>query len=546
MLARLKQSLNLNLEGLKPREIVALAEVFCSLDFNPDDLYQQSLSIVGEGPNLKRSLSQQEIHQAAKLYLDASSKANAYQDQIAVGEVLADIFQNGSGECQTSRDRWKAYKYRSKKTEPPKPHFMRTESIYPKLTWFTRVRLFLLRANRLPVLFNKDYAFYRGFDVHTSNSTFNNIINPITHNLTDWLSLSYFAELFVDVSLLVRAAIGTDKERIATPKMLDRVANTFFKDNRPKRMINAGIWGPINAACRYLPPPIAAAVNLIGFALDCLVEGFFGTLDIIKYNRSLRVIRRKKYQLEHKIHLAKKVNNVELIQQTRIDIAKYECIEKQIAKAKEVAVEKRNRALMVAGGILAGMALLFIPVVAPAIIPLFVSLLKVNGALMALSYGSLYGGFGKASYELIKQVFKSKPKVVEEKKSQPELPAEEKGFANPNQARDLQQQIIELQTIPNSQTNLITPQNISIAANEGRKRFAFFNQQSKSMPILHEKKPPKLKKNVSAPVLKNSIFDNDITVDWPLQKENRDTSIRPSESGITVMDWPPSPKLARM
>ncbi len=359
------------------------------------------------------------------LFVKANTEAKAYHDQQKVKLVLADCYEHGCGSLGIARDKSQAAEYRKieeetekeKNTEEEKnktktyehhhiydrivpppllPFFnvfarpilsfydkhirpsMRSKNVYDKALWFTRIRLFELRGAR-------ELKFF-GYGALAS-----------VGNILSFLGLSYFIEMGFDIAFMARATLfATIQEKELTPRWQDRLKNSYLKGDRRYRFPNAGIWG-IGNAIGIGFPPASPFINLILFTYD-----FFA--DLIKlYHLGMR-----QYRVKEKIRALKnKIQNeygkeLETYHKQNapehedyspfIELEKNILLEKHLQNEMQAIIKKRAYLLFITSIILAGMLIILLPQVFPALI-VSAGLLKVGGAL-ALS-GSVIGGFGK-------------------------------------------------------------------------------------------------------------------------------------------------------
>lgn len=364
----LKSALDIDVEGLSAREMVTLAEVYCSIQFKPDIYYKDTIN--KSGNNLAK---------AEESFIKATAELDAYTDQFEIGQVLAEGYEHGDMVLHISPDRKKREKFGRFAKDPDKKKKITTEDVYNKFLWFTRVRLFLVRLNR--VLDISNHAFLTG----------------AAKTIASIASLSYFGEFFFDLGVAGYAALAPSAEqRRKTPNAGTRFINSFRKDDRPLRMYNA-LWGLANLIALFTSTAFAAGLNLGFFNSDFFVDKYKFWRDRRNHNRLLDKIRAKKEEYKAQLTILNKLpdDTMVCLKKARLEaqIAKQERVEDRLLEMRKANSKNRLWLLAASTLILAGMTILCLPHVAPvAALALFAG--KMTGSYLALS-GSIVGGLGK-------------------------------------------------------------------------------------------------------------------------------------------------------
>jgi len=298
----------------------------------------------------------------------------AKEEQVIMADGLAKEYELGSK--NVSRDRWKTAKYRKmagKILSKTSNTILKADTTYTSLGWFTSLRLFLVRTNRL-----LDYFFNYSKQIGTALKSLS------------WLSLalniaglSYGLELVNDISIVLYTtfrAPQTDEEKKLSH--WDRFKNVLTKDNRPARMLNALVWFGINLAGFIIALTVPGGafilpiINLAGFGFDVVLDSARALQDVNKHERLL-------HKVNEKIAEARKAYPVDIKEHVKLVEIKTQL------EAKITSVKKNRYSTAIATiGVFIGMALIFYP---PTVIPAAFLL----GSSIAFLTGSLFGGLGK-------------------------------------------------------------------------------------------------------------------------------------------------------
>jgi hypothetical protein len=359
MKERLQESLNLIGENFSGEELATIAEAFCSLNF-------------ADNQELK-------------------------DQQAEVSEILAECFEHGNAELGLAPDIWKAKKYG--KPFLPKKTWKSTERAYALFGWFTSIRLFLLRLNRVLDQFGK--GFYVNTVVDVGNGFFNTVFNAVTNNITTLTSiagLSYGLELLFDSAVLFKAAfLPTEKQKANNPSRWGRFVNTLKKDDRIIRMANAAYWFGVNLAGFLVSGGISAILNISVFVIDVCADVYKYYRDKHKYDLLAKVIQKKKADIQNELTYLSKDSSCYFSKQK--ELQKYNHMEERLNEKTKAISNKRLYAIGISLAILAGMALfLFPPAGAAAVVGLVA--VKAIGASIAMLC-SVFGGLGKRVFEKI-------------------------------------------------------------------------------------------------------------------------------------------------
>jgi hypothetical protein len=149
-------------------------------------------------------------------------------------------------------------------------HMGTTHQLYRALSWYNYFRIFSIGI----------YLVLRGL------LDFSPVATQIGHAIFGFAGLVFALEIILDTAMLIRA--GREATNGETEKLVPwykRVWNTFKKDGRSARMINAVLWFGINLACFILTGGIFSPValiettvaNLIGFGLDLVNSAVHST-----------------------------------------------------------------------------------------------------------------------------------------------------------------------------------------------------------------------------------------------------------------------------
>ncbi len=374
----LKKGLDIDLtdpktgKDLEPNQIAKLAELYCSLSFKPAEFYRKANHVVESQKNDNAPLTQEKLVEAVKLSNQGDAELDADQAQLEVGRLLAEACEHGDDVLELPRDQSKARRYgrveRSnnlnylKAARTGQKKKWTTARIYLILGWFTSFRLFFVRSNRIANYFQDGFLVNRVIDV--GNEFGNVVINSITQNLDKiawWASLSYAVELIFDIGVMLRTAFWpTREEKENNPSAWSRVVNTFKKDDRIPRMVNASVWFAINCACWFVAPPLAAILNLALFTFDFGPDIYKYYRDKWKHDNLLIRIKTRINELKAEIPLVKKLAPDEVLSLQQ-KIASLQQVQARLEVEKQNVMAVRKRALFVTGLILVGMAILLIP-----------------------------------------------------------------------------------------------------------------------------------------------------------------------------------------
>jgi len=283
------------------------------------------------------------------------------------------FLQNGIyGTGRIAKDQWTA-NYYAKKVKPETKdisYIIRTNDLYNKLGWFSSIRLFILRLNRVLAFSNNAFL-----------NTFSKLFFPFVY-----LSFSYALDLLVDSAVLLKSAITKDES----------VLDTFFKDGRASRMANAAVWLTCNIVCFIVTAGILnIAFNLATFVFDVFNETYRYQYEIKKYENLQKKIDKRIAELQNiniKSQDYRKTHEKELLQ---LQYAK------QQLNKKMTTIKWSNRwNIACCIGIVVGMVLFvsFPPATTVAFL----------GALAAFSVGSLCIGLGKKVIRSIVSLSKQK------------------------------------------------------------------------------------------------------------------------------------------
>lgn len=381
MLAELKEALinaldldEEDLKGFTTREIVDLAEKYCSLQFNPGAILEAAD---------KASVNPDPLapNKAIDLFAKGAAELEADLCQFEVGRVLADAYEHGDPELKLSPDQNKRQKYgrfpkkeTSKNTDTPVLKkvtdtlgISTIEDTRNKLTWFTRFRLmFGVRLNRVLAL---------------SNNGFLNKIGIVA----GIASLSYFVELFLYLGdALHDAFYPTAEQAKKTPRKLDRFVNAF--KGREWEVCNA-FWGLVNLIGLFASAGLTAAFNLGYFHRDFFEDSYKLYRDQKLYNILFKLITKKQKHQAALDALSQLKETPEILAQKEnliIKIAKLEQTKERLIEHKKSNRNMRVWLLAATSLILAGMILILVPQIAPvALLTGFT--IKMTGSYLALS-----------------------------------------------------------------------------------------------------------------------------------------------------------------
>lgn len=396
---RLLEALNLKDGDVSTRDLVKIAEIYCTLKFIQQKKDNQELN--------------EEEERAEAEEAEALKSANEIKNKLR--KILAECYKNGDAELGITRDLWKSKAYGDEELSATLVATKkRMDFFYLTLGWFTSFRLFFLRINRI---FDYNHlAFIVDRTVEVGNTFFNTIFNAILDNaktLFSILGLSYFVELLGDVSIIAKAAFfPTQEEKENNPSAWSRALNTFRKGERVPRMANALVWGVVNLLGFFFTGGVSAGLNTGLFVFDVFVDVYKYYRDRSKHVCLANQIRKQKVELENE--LDNPTADHDLIKK---QIATKDQILIQIKQQQTTVTNKRLYGLIITSVILVGMLLIFFP---PAgIIPLSIATLKMIGAYMAFS-GSIFGGLGKRIFEKVTAPKEVPPKVIAKDSSVPQ------------------------------------------------------------------------------------------------------------------------------
>lgn len=224
----------------------------------------------------------------------------ALDAQIKTIENLVDIHST-KGADDAVIDQWKAKEFRellTKKqtaavaTPPSNPPeswwttFRKTRNLYLFLAWFTSFRLFIIRTNRVLDDFHKGFL--------------NKIpkVNFFGHwvKLTPLFGLSYFLELLIDFTMILKHVFSPDESEKKYPWYV-RVKNTFLKDDRMYRMINAAFWFTTNLILVLATGGGSALANVLPFAFDIIHDRWREYREVNEHKAFLIKIEKEKKEI---------------------------------------------------------------------------------------------------------------------------------------------------------------------------------------------------------------------------------------------------------
>lgn len=266
--------------------------------------------------------------------LNCADNQLALDEQKLFAAELARAYEFGNEEVPL--DKWKSYKYKLQAgdldAKPPGPEFLRIKTFFLAYYYYNDIRLKLISAQTISgvagIKFLPKYFGIAGF--------------------------FYLLRLLVDVGVIAvstfrPAETEEDKNTPFIKRSWRRLQNVLFKGARLSRMINDGVWGPLNVICFFVSPPIAMALTLAGFLIDCA--------------QSLASFYREKTPIQETIGKLEK----SLAETT--DIHERSKLTHELAQLNKLATEtKYSNAFMIFTTvmILVGCTLAFFPPTAPA------------------------------------------------------------------------------------------------------------------------------------------------------------------------------------
>lgn len=303
--------------------------------------------------------------------------------------------------------------------------FIRSSMRFWLLGRFTTTRLALSRLNRT-LIFNKSDVKN---DVYISRLGGTNSLLAIG-------GLSYGIELLFDIFLVLKHVFFPHKgeENLTIGQ---RFHNALNKKDRKARMWNAAIWFGINLACLFITGGTSALLNIAAFTFDVAHE-------IYKQRRDLKQHRKVLKKVDDEIrNLEAELKNVYLknyqqkdyavkCENTFQELQRLKFVRTQLLKKIEAVREEGAFSIRVAIGILVGFTTIFFPqlflILAAAgllsgaatykdwdtkkkilvvlgaaaaalsfVFPpatLAITAVSALGAIIMLTTGSIYGGFG--------------------------------------------------------------------------------------------------------------------------------------------------------
>jgi hypothetical protein len=393
---------------------------------------------------------------------DLSNNPIDVQTKKQVADWLARYYKRGGK--RASADQWKAKTYEiianpsSTKEEESEAiaamngwNFKRTQSWYAVFGWFTSIRLFLARTNRVADLAGKpiiNKLIISIFELFTSSS--NSVLTIIKTRFLAIGGFSYALELLLDIGVLLKHIFKPDEGKKHLP-WYKRLHTALCKDNRWYRMLNAAVWLSVNVATFIITGGLSSILNICGFSFDPINELILSLPELQKNKVLLQKFNKRLSKLEHKIDshapiefakykrrasrneylesrlksvldnlkieknpetlrklnaeknliqaklkiTAHELNKLETIIQEKVPqniFQEYKKSHREIRKQEEtIKVLKSNRfyAVCIVLGVLLGTALFLFP---PTGIP------AIAGAIIALAAGSILGGLGRRLY----------------------------------------------------------------------------------------------------------------------------------------------------
>lgn len=366
-------------------DVVELAKIVSTSKLNPKALLLECASIT--------ATDDAAIDRAGQLCVDGHAEYDAEEHQKRVKSLLAKGYQHGSAELGLPPDRIKANKL-DNQIPSPKNH---SEKWHKNTLWHTRGRLWWVR-------------FYRLLDFLGAGFLSKGPAGSVASTGVSALGLSYFAEGFVDLYTLGRLFFyPTDEEKAATPNGWERVRNMAAKGSRPTRLWNFR-WGIGNlldfvVTLAFTATPVTAAIkainDLVWFLSDVVEEAINGYRESRKCNRRLKLLERKIQSIEQMLLVPGRGDDVELIK----ELAIWQRYHARALEHKAVEMAKCWRAFRVTFFLAAGMAILLIPQMLPIMVAAspFIHVMgsftgKMIGGGIALFFGSMYGGLGRAMW----------------------------------------------------------------------------------------------------------------------------------------------------
>ncbi|HSW69255.1 MAG TPA: hypothetical protein VLI69_03720 [Gammaproteobacteria bacterium] len=382
--AVVEKELGWDLTDMSAEDVGFFAQMYCKLSFDPDAINEQAYQKVKQ-PGLEQDekVKNKAVKEAASLIWEANAEFEALKSQVEIKRQLARCFEHGSVDMGIAPDPLLEEKYSVGKG----PDKSKSEEFYTKVTWYTRWRLFGIRANR----------FLDNFDagILKDDKVTNPFLNFFSSNFTKivaYAGLSYFVELLFDLGIMFRAAWN------ASPgegwKMFKI---TFLKGDRPYRIGNDS-WG-VGNLWAILDPALSPIINLVLFTYDFIADTVKLFHHRWRWNRLLDKTKAKTVELERQISRARLDGHdpSELIAK----LEKNRQIEKSIRASRQTVYEKRGYLLFITTLILIGMVFILVPKIIPALVVTGViakfgpTVIAKIGAGLAWA-GSIIGGLGKA------------------------------------------------------------------------------------------------------------------------------------------------------
>jgi hypothetical protein len=261
---------------------------------------------------------------------------------------------------------------------PSKPTLLSINTLSTVHGWFSSLRLFFVRLNRLLVPFARAFL-------------------PALFSI---LGLSYGISFAIDLFIVLKytfSPLSPSQEEKKLPykfwkRSWIRFKHIIQEDNRPYRMLNDGIWFTINIVTFCLVGPLYLLLNpilnIIGFGFDTTHEFFWLGRNLQKYTSLI-----KKLQEE--------LANTNTALNTPINEPQHAALQKDIREMNLTLKELINKRKMITHRqiytaiftalIFVGMALLFFP-------PTSLPGAFLIGSAFVFCTGSLFSGLGRRLY----------------------------------------------------------------------------------------------------------------------------------------------------
>lgn len=243
--------------------------------------------------------------------------------------------------------------------------FVTPDDVMDKFGWYTSIRLFLVRFNRV---------------VPITNAVFSRVLSIA--------GFSYGLEFLVELGVVLYSTFraNTPEEDAANVTRWQRFKNTLLKPDRVNRMLNAAVWCGVNVAAFILTGGASIILNLCGFSFDVFNEISAG---IIEYKQHK--------QLHDKLTAQIKARQDEQTGQDKPESIEALNAARSVCKQKMNAVLKERvyRTVMVSL-ILVGMVMVWFP---PTMIPGAFLI----GSGLALGAGSVCMGLGRRLWNKLKK-----------------------------------------------------------------------------------------------------------------------------------------------